>query len=180
MLETLASDSGAAILYVHHHAKGGQGKKNSIDRASGSGVFGRFGDAIIDVAELHPDDEDSELFRVDFKLRAFEHKKSFGIRIKGLEITLEKSADLSDIKKPGVESTKHTEREITTLLLENSYKTADLIKAVKAEYGMKESTFYTLWRKVRKNDGVTENDKGEWSYVPPATNPPRIPNPATS
>ena len=87
---------------------------------------------------------------------------------------MEKSADLSDIKKPGVEATKHTEKEITTLLLENSYKTADLIKAMKAEYGMKESTFCTLWRQVRKKDGVTESDKGAWSYVPPASNPPRI------
>ena len=30
-----------AVIYCHHHSKGGQGAKKSMDRASGSGVFAR-------------------------------------------------------------------------------------------------------------------------------------------
>ena len=30
---------GAAVIYCHHHSKGSQGSKRSMDRASGSGVF---------------------------------------------------------------------------------------------------------------------------------------------
>ena len=43
---------GAATIYCHHHSKGAQGQKSSRDRSSGSGVFARDPDAIIDMIEL--------------------------------------------------------------------------------------------------------------------------------
>lgn len=43
---------GAATIYCHHHSKGAQGQKSSKDRSSGSGVFARDPDAIIDLIEL--------------------------------------------------------------------------------------------------------------------------------
>jgi regulatory protein RepA len=42
----------AAVIYCHHHSKGGQGNKKSMDRASGSGVFARDPDALLDLIEL--------------------------------------------------------------------------------------------------------------------------------
>jgi RecA-family ATPase len=42
----------AAVIYCHHHSKGGQGSKKSMDRASGSGVFARDPDALLDLIEL--------------------------------------------------------------------------------------------------------------------------------
>lgn len=41
-----------AIIYCHHHSKGAQGGKRSMDRASGSGVFARDPDAMLDMIEL--------------------------------------------------------------------------------------------------------------------------------
>ena len=41
-----------AVIYCHHHSKGAQGNKKAIDRASGSGVFARDPDAVIDLIEL--------------------------------------------------------------------------------------------------------------------------------
>ncbi len=46
----------AATIYCHHHSKGAQGQKRSADRASGSGVFARDPDAIMDLIELNLDD----------------------------------------------------------------------------------------------------------------------------
>lgn len=46
------SGMGAAVIYCHHHSKGAQGGKKAIDRASGSGVFARDPDAILDLSEL--------------------------------------------------------------------------------------------------------------------------------
>jgi len=43
---------GCAVIYCHHHSKGSQGGKRSMDRASGSGVFARDPDALIDMVEL--------------------------------------------------------------------------------------------------------------------------------
>ena len=43
---------GCAVIYCHHHSKGSQGGKRSMDRASGSGVFARDPDALLDMVEL--------------------------------------------------------------------------------------------------------------------------------
>jgi RecA-family ATPase len=39
--------AGAAVVIVHHHAKGDSAMKNSIDRASGAGALGRFPDFVM-------------------------------------------------------------------------------------------------------------------------------------
>ena len=54
--DKIASDLGCAVIYCHHHAKGLQGQKRSMDRASGSGVFARDPDAMLDMSELNIDD----------------------------------------------------------------------------------------------------------------------------
>lgn len=51
-LDYIASELKASLMYAHHHSKGAQGSKASIDRMSGSGVFARDADAIIDATPL--------------------------------------------------------------------------------------------------------------------------------
>lgn len=51
-LDRICHELGAAVIDAHHHSKGTQGQKRSIDRGSGSGVFGRDPDAILDLIEL--------------------------------------------------------------------------------------------------------------------------------
>ena len=46
------ANCGASVIYAHHHSKGAQGSKSSMDRASGSGVFARDADALLDMIEL--------------------------------------------------------------------------------------------------------------------------------
>jgi RecA-family ATPase len=50
--DRVCTDLGAAVIYCHHHSKGSQGSKRSMDRASGSGVFARDPDVLIDLIEL--------------------------------------------------------------------------------------------------------------------------------
>jgi hypothetical protein len=52
----------AATVYCHHHSKGQQGQKRAIDRSSGSGVFARDPDAIIDIVELELDEQRRKTF----------------------------------------------------------------------------------------------------------------------
>lgn len=47
----------AAVIYCHHHSKGTQGQKRSMDRASGSGVFARDPDTLLDLIELELNDD---------------------------------------------------------------------------------------------------------------------------
>lgn len=56
------ANTGASVIYAHHHSKGAQGGKTSMDRASGSGVFARDADALLDMIELRiPKDREDEI-----------------------------------------------------------------------------------------------------------------------
>lgn len=50
--DKVCTELGCAVIYCHHHSKGSQGGKRSMDRASGSGVFARDPDALLDMTEL--------------------------------------------------------------------------------------------------------------------------------
>nr|DAK49228.1 MAG TPA: Regulatory protein repA [Caudoviricetes sp.] len=55
--DKVATELGSSVIYCHHHSKGSQGGKKSMDRASGSGVFARDPDALIDLVELEVSEE---------------------------------------------------------------------------------------------------------------------------
>lgn len=55
--DKVCTELGCAVIYCHHHSKGAQGSKKSMDRASGSGVFARDPDALLDLIELEMTDE---------------------------------------------------------------------------------------------------------------------------
>ncbi|MBR2683000.1 MAG: AAA family ATPase [Atopobiaceae bacterium] len=76
----LATTLGCAVGLSHHNAKGLAGAKNAIDRSSGSGVFSRFPDALIDLAPVRvPDDADLDpdatVWRLTPTLREFRPQK---------------------------------------------------------------------------------------------------------
>ncbi len=50
--DKVCTELNCAVIYCHHHSKGSQGGKRSMDRASGSGVFARDPDALLDLIEL--------------------------------------------------------------------------------------------------------------------------------
>lgn len=52
LFDRVAFGAGCSVIYCHHHSKGTQGGKRSMDRASGSGVFARDPDALLDMIEL--------------------------------------------------------------------------------------------------------------------------------
>ena len=55
--DRICAGTGASVIYCHHHSKGAQGSKKSQDRASGSGVFARDPDAVLDMIELSLTDD---------------------------------------------------------------------------------------------------------------------------
>jgi RecA-family ATPase len=54
--DLIATELKCSVIYAHHHSKGSQGGKASMDRSSGSGVFARDPDAILDLIELPVDE----------------------------------------------------------------------------------------------------------------------------
>lgn len=81
VLDTICTTLGCAVIYCHHHSKGAQSGKAVADRASGSGVFARDADAILDLIQLRPtsslpswitENPKSTAWRVSAVLREFE------------------------------------------------------------------------------------------------------------
>ena len=79
------AETGASVVYVHHHSKGAQGSKSSMDRASGSGVFARDVDALLDLTQLFPGGKepteaeacDKTVWKVETTLREFAPLRPF-------------------------------------------------------------------------------------------------------
>ena len=86
-MDFLCQNTGAAVVYCHHHSKGSQGMKKAEDRGSGSGVFARDADAIFDMTpiELTEEQRDADAtpaFSIATVLREFPDAGDFAVRFK--------------------------------------------------------------------------------------------------
>lgn len=85
LFDKIAYSTGAATFSVHHHSKGAQGTKRTMDRASGSGVFARDPDALLDLSPLVvPDEEKDALdgataWRLTATLREFKEPEPINV-----------------------------------------------------------------------------------------------------
>ena len=77
LFDRIATETGCSVIYSHHHSKGAQGNKKAMDRSSGSGVFARDPDAVLDLSELEVKREvleklgASSAWRIEGVLREF-------------------------------------------------------------------------------------------------------------
>lgn len=84
-LDYICTTLGTSVICCHHHSKGGQGGKFSIDRASGSGVFARDPDALLDMIQINPRDAGKSLekgqtaWRISATLREFMSPDDFDV-----------------------------------------------------------------------------------------------------
>lgn len=62
-LDLIAEETGAAVIYDHHHPKGMSGERKAIDRGAGSGVFARDADALIDISNLELGNDASDVVK---------------------------------------------------------------------------------------------------------------------
>lgn len=84
-LDHICKKLNTSIICCHHHSKGGQAQKSSIDRSSGSGVFARDPDAILDMIRIDPRDVGMTLekgqtaWRISSVLREFESPEDIDV-----------------------------------------------------------------------------------------------------
>lgn len=72
--DTIATATGASVIYAHHFAKGTAGDRDAIDRAAGAGTFARDPDAILTLTQLDTDDPadaNRTAWRLEYILREF-------------------------------------------------------------------------------------------------------------
>ena len=72
--DKISEQLGCTVVYCHHHAKGEAGRRASMDRASGSGVFTRDPDAFLDMSPISVPQDDMDVLWYDgedgFQMRA--------------------------------------------------------------------------------------------------------------
>ncbi len=118
-----------AVIYCHHHSKGQQGGKRSMDRASGSGVFARDPDALLDLIELPVSDD----------LRKQVVNKTVGGAVAE---ALKRAGKLSEASQDDLCTAQRALEAAQSLLSQQEYE--DAVKAADAAKRAAESR--TAWR----------------------------------
>jgi RecA-family ATPase len=107
--DRICADAGVSMIYCHHHSKGAQGSKKAMDRASGSGVFARDPDALVDFTPLemtsdyvnNVQDDNETPWRVEFVLREFASPKPLDVKFVWPLHIIDDSGELSTLSQVG-------------------------------------------------------------------------------
>jgi len=167
------ANTGASVIYAHHHSKGAQGAKSSMDRASGSGVFARDADALLDMIQLRiPEERIDEIkseygeavtaWRMDATLREFQRIEPINLFFSYPLHIKDECGILTDANLEENERSMENGREIGTL--SNKIKRATNIQkfteALKRdeEFGGKRKT----QKEYAQEFGVTERTIRDW------------------
>ena len=161
-LEQLATKADAAVVYAHHFSKGNQAGKESIDRASGSGVFARAPDAIVTVTR-HDNNDDT--YSVEFNLRNCSRKEPFVVEWKFPMMVPNRDLNPSDLKRPGKKTETCTPEMLLGELGEDELTPKEWEKRVCEDKKlMKPRTFYVKFAKLKAEDPcrIVQTMAGKW------------------
>jgi hypothetical protein len=166
-LEGLATETGAAIAFGAHFAKGNASGKEALDRISGSGVFARDPDSLL----IFTKHEEEGAFTVEPILRNFAPIEPFAVR---WEFPLMQRADDLDpakLKQAGGRKPVHTPSDLLALLPAEGLATADWQGAAEA-VGISRRTYFRLRKDLKSSGKVRENiTAGKWTPVPHSNTP---------
>lgn len=157
-LEAVAVQTGAAVAFGAHFAKGSASGKESIDRVSGSGVWARDPDAIITAT---PHEEDAA-FTIEMTLRNFPPPLPFVVRWEYPRMMPDTQLDPGKLRKPkSGRPTTYTPADILQHLKDGMTST-QWQKDCRAEGGIPEKSFYRLLDTVRQTGQAVKTGR-EWS-----------------
>ena len=107
-IERVAVETGAAVAFGSHFAKGNASQKESMDRISGSGVFARDPDTIITMTRHEQDNA----FSVEMTLRNFPPQEPFVVRRQHPLMVIDGKLDPAKLKKPLGREAEHKPSDI--------------------------------------------------------------------
>ncbi len=96
-VESLAVKTGAAVAFGAHFSKGNQAAKDTIDRVSGSGVFARDPDSLLNFTKH----QESDCYTVEATLRNFPPLDPFVVRWAYPLFVRDASLNPAELKTPG-------------------------------------------------------------------------------
>ena len=100
-LTVFCMEAQVAMIYVHHHSKGNQAEKNSLDRSSGAGAWSRDPDAVLDLAEHKDSTKEEKIYTAEITVREFPPIENFVVRWKfPLLVRDHEGLDPAELKQP--------------------------------------------------------------------------------
>jgi len=136
-IEKLAVKSQAAVVSGTHFSKGNQSRKESIDRISGSGVFGRDPDTIL---TLTPHDSENS-YTVDVTVRDFPPIPSFCVEWKYPLMIKNEDLNPKELRDPGKKKAKFTSAQLLEVLGDQKLTLKEWREQTVAKHKMSERTF---------------------------------------
>ena len=150
-LERLAMKSKAAVVFWAHYSEGNQAGKESIDRVSGSGVYARDPDSILNFTRH---EEDGALV-VEADLRNLKPLEKFMVRWEYPLMVRDDCLNPAKLKIGISKKAIYTVEDLIKGVVVESRTKKELKEIVIQATGMSESTFNTLFRKFETTEGVT-------------------------
>lgn len=145
LIDRVATETGAAVVFAHHFAKGSAAGKDAMDRASGSGVFARDPDCIVALTPLD-EAEGANTFQVSVTLRDFAPIDNFGIRREHPLMIRDDAVNVSNLHDPGKRKAKYSVDEVVGLLPPSGLTSAEWQKDAAEKLGMSRSTFFETYK----------------------------------
>ena len=182
--DRIARETGAAVIYAHHFAKGIGGDRSAIDRGAGAGTFARDPDAILTMVQLDiadPADPRRSAWRMEYVLREFPVKEpvSFwwtypvheendaldGVEVETSATRAEKSRDKArkEKRKQQIDDTHAAVREI--IGTDGTFTANDFLEAY-SQY--EEVSLPTAVKRLRQAGYVDEKVQGQpsrWRHL---------------
>lgn len=81
-LTVFCMEAEVALIYVHHHSKGNQANKESLDRPAGAGAWSRDPDAVLDLTEHEESTKQEKIYKAEITVREFPPTENFVVRWK--------------------------------------------------------------------------------------------------
>ncbi|MEY2480642.1 MAG: hypothetical protein QOI04_1569 [Verrucomicrobiota bacterium] len=156
-IEKLAVETGAAAVFGHHYSKGNQGKKESIDRIGGSGVFARDPDTVLTMTRHAVEDA----FTVDAVLRNFPPMEPFVIRREHPLMVRDETLLPTALKLVGPSQQKFTDDDILASIGGVPMTTTAWQRDAYSRCAISESNFHVRRRKLLAK-GLIQRVGKEW------------------
>jgi len=162
-LEQIAHQTQAAILITNHYSKGNKAEAQDGDRSSGSGVFFRDPDAVVEFVEQE-ESKDKDIFSVRVQQREFAPVEPFCVQWDGEACFRKSDHDPKKLKGGAGAPKRHTETDVIEVLQsagESGYSSTEWFEACSDERGTARKTFYDLKKDILDKKLVRQEGTGK-------------------
>jgi hypothetical protein len=142
-LDDIAFEHKVSIVTSNHYSKGNKSSAQDGDRISGSGVFQRDPDSLVEFVDQEESDENNNILSVRPRLREHIPFTPFCVEWDGKALFVRSNHDARKLKKTNGKPATPAE-ELLKGLSENGLTTTEWQKEMADEHGMSRAMFYRL------------------------------------